>query len=459
MASLKVCLNTQTPLVQFLPPSAGPRVPRVWPRDVRLDDLTEGVDYRFSPGGVTRMVYPLVRRLTEEGRLDAAHWISLNPTGPETVRLRDLTLHNLRMVPGRMAGYGKTKEAMWGTIHGLHAPDQEEGLFWTDAFSEYAYYNRLTAERIRALDRTEDFDLFYIHDFQQLPVGQMLDTLKPKVFRWHIPFDAATIPGDWASLVTRYLNAYDVVIVSTDSYLDSLKSFGYEGDVRRLYPYVDPAEYARPPPTVVATTCAAKGVAPSDEVILVVARMDPTKGQDRAVRAFATLARRRPRLRLVLVGNGSFSSSRGGLGLSKSDRWRAELRQLADELEVGDRVTQTGHVSQHELDCLYERCRFTVLPSTNEGFGLVVVESWLHGKPVVVTQRAGIAELIEDGENGLLFDPEDPDQLARQMRRLLADRDGLSARLAKNGRITARRCSLAAAAKAESGLFLRLLEA
>ncbi len=405
------------------------------------------------------MVYPLVRRLTAEGRMRDAHWVSLNPTGPETVRLPGLTLHNVRMRPQRMAGYGRTKEAIWGTIHGLNAPSASAGLFWTDSFSEYAYYNRLTAERIRALDKEEDFDLFYIHDFQQLPVGQMLDTLKPKVFRWHIPFDADTIPEEWAALITSYLDAYDLVIVSTDRYRESLVRFGYKGDVLRFYPYVDPAEYARPTPGEAAATCAKFAIGPEDAFVLVVARMDPAKGQDRALLAFAEVAKNRPHLRLVLVGNGSFSGAKSGLGLSKADRWRERLRGLAEELHIADRVVFTGHVSQAELDGLYERCLFTLLPSTNEGFGLVVVESWLHRRPAIVTIRAGISELIEDGKNGLLFDPESSSDLARQMVRLLDDPAELAARLVRHGRTTARKCSLEEAAQAESLLLERLLEA
>lgn len=175
--------------------------------------------------------------------------------------------------------------------------------------------------------------------------------------------------------------------------------------------------------------------------------------------AFAEVAKRRPHLRLVLVGNGSFSSTKGGLGLSKADRWRTRLHGLAEQLGIADRVIFTGHVTQAELDALYERCRFTVLPSTNEGFGLVVVESWLHRRPAIVTVRAGISELIEDGKNGLLFDPDIPSDLARQMRRLLADPEELGAHLVRSGRATARKCSLDEAARAESLLLERLLEA
>jgi glycosyltransferase involved in cell wall biosynthesis len=448
-----LCVNTQTPLLQFGAARTTEGVPVRPPETARLSDLEEGVDYQFSPGGVTRMVYPLLRRLRLDKYLHSTHWVALNPFAPETVFSGDLTLHNVRIAPDRLAAYGNVKETIWGTVHGLRHPEGSDDLFWSDDFSEYAYYNRLTAETIRALDARHDFDLFYIHDFQQLAIGEMLGTLKPKLFRWHIPFDAKDIPESWRPSMTTYLNSYDTVIVSTDKYLAQLKEFGYAGRAVKLYPYVDPSEFSVPPPDQVRATVARWGIEEGDTVALVVARMDPMKGQDRAMKAVAQLAAEFPRLKLLLVGNGSFSSAAGGLGLSKGGRWRHELEALGQELGIADRIRFTGHVSQPELDAAYERCALSILPSAREGFGLVVVESWLHGKPTVVSRRAGIAELVKHRKNGMLVDPENIDDIAARMRAILADPDGLGRKLGEGGRASAEVCTIDAAARAESLVF------
>ena len=246
MAALSICINTQTPLIQFLGPLAGPPHDPSPRRTVRLDGLREGIDYRYSPGGVTRMVYPLVRRLLEKKVLKDAHWVAFNPRGPRTVHVGDLTLHNVSIESGRMGGYGKVKEAIWGRIHEIDAAEPHDDLFWSEAFSEYAYYNQITAERIRQLDDEHDFDALYVHDFQQLPVGHMLGTLKPKIFRWHIPFDASVIPEQWRSLLTTYLNSYDAIVVSSRRYAESLAALRPEVRILQLYPYVDPGDYSRP---------------------------------------------------------------------------------------------------------------------------------------------------------------------------------------------------------------------
>lgn len=449
---LDLCVNTQTPLLQFIPSVTSEGLPFRHAEIVSLADLEEGVDFRFSPGGVTRMVHPLLRRLRRDGFLRQAHWVALNPLAPRTVFTEGLTLHNLTIDPDRLAAYRNVKETIWGTVHGLRHPERSDDLFWSDDFSEYAYYNRITAEKIRALDSLHDFDLFYIHDFQQLAIGEMLGTLKPKLFRWHIPFDASDIPEGWRPTMTTYLNSYDAVVVSTDRYLAQLKEFGYSGRAVKLYPYVDQSEFSAPPAEEVRATCGRFGVQDGDVVVLVVARMDPMKGQDRAIRAVARLAKRRKNLKLLLVGNGSFSSSLDGSGVTKSGTWQRTLEALVQELGLEGRVLFSGHVTQRELDACYERCDLTLLPSVREGFGLVVVESWIHCKPTIVSKRAGVAELVKHRKNALLVDPENIRGLAEQMDAVLADPEGLGRRLGQHGAETAKYCTIDAAARAESAL-------
>jgi glycosyltransferase involved in cell wall biosynthesis len=395
------------------------------------------------------MVFPLVKRMLSDGTADYVHWVSLNPSAPETIQAGKITFHSISLEKEKLKSYGNVKETIWGAAHGTN-PDTPaaKNIFWSEDFSEYTYYNRLSAELIGKLDREHDFDIFYIHDFQQLPIGQMLSTLKPKIFRWHIPFDESMIPDQWKELLATYFNSYDMVIVSSSRYLASLKSFGYSGRVRKVYPYVDPSEFSRPSEEEVSTISTRLGIDEKDDVVLIVARMDPMKGQDRAIRALATIASRYPRIKLVLVGNGSFSGSGQGLGLPKSEKWRMELEALSKRLRVRGRIIFAGHLVQRELDAMYERSKFTILPSIKEGFGLVVVESWLHRKACLVTEMAGVSELIKEGKNGLLVNPEATATFAQKMR-LLLDDDEMARLVGLGGYRTSKRCTIDAGVKAE----------
>jgi len=403
------------------------------------------------------MVFPLLKRMLNEGIVEDAHWVSLNPTGPEKAAVDGITLHHVSLESEKMKGYGYTKEAIWKAIHGI--PQKLESasqVLWQDEFSDYTYYNRLSAERIIQLDKETDFDVFYIHDFQQLPVGHMLHTLKPKVFRWHIPFDESMIPPEWRQFLSAYFSSYDAIIVSCKKYLEALKSLGYAGKAHYVYPYIDPSSYVKPTESELAEYCRSFGVRDDDRVVLVVARLDPMKGQDRVIKAMACVVKDVSKVKLILVGDGSFSSSKQGVGLSKADIWLSDLRILVKRLGIEDHVVFAGHLSQSQLNAAYERADITVLPSVREGFGLVVIESWLYRKPTIVTSRAGIAELIEEGGNGLLFDPDDPLILAEKTSELLADPERARA-LGENGFITSKRCLIDRGVEEESKVILELM--
>lgn len=80
-----------------------------------------------------------------------------------------------------------------------------------------------------------------------------------------------------------------------------------------------------------------------------------------------------------------------------------------------------------------DRAQFLFLPSRREGLGRVVIEALVRGRPVVASQQGGIPDLVDDGENGELFDPDDHDGLARAIVVLFRDHRRL-ARLAAGAR-------------------------
>ncbi len=424
---------------------------------MQLEHLIEFEDYQFTTGGVTRMVLPLVQKLIQKGIARSVDWVSLNPNGPANVELEDkIILHHVSIEQKTMAGYGRAKEVMWNTLHGTMATTGPANqMLWQDEFSDYTYYNRRSAQNIDELDGKEDFDLFYIHDFQQLPMGSMLHTLKPKIFRWHIPFDETTIPPEWVDLLSSYLESYDSIIVSGKRYLKTLRRFGYNGHSDYVYPYIDPAPYRTPSAKSSKLFCRRFLIEPSDRVALIVARLDPIKGHDRAIVATADVLQDFPEVKLLIVGDGGFSSSKAGIGLSKSEAWMNRLTRLACQLGIEDRVMFTGYLSQEQLNAAYDRCELTLLPSVREGFGLVVIESWLFRKPTIVTSRAGICELIENGENGLLCDPEDTQSLAENIGKIL-ENPRYAEKLGAKGFDTSSHCLIDRGVESEAEVISRL---
>lgn len=430
MSQLKLCIQNQTPLVRFLHDDV--------PSGASFASLRRGEDYVESPGGVTRMLHGLLRRLQAEGSVRSASWMTLASHGPDRVALDERTaIEQVRLPPDEQQRYAVAKSAVWEAVHGIPserevAPAEiDEGLF---------HIARAFGRRAAVLHSRDPFDAFYVHDFQLLPMAQHLPPEVPRVFRWHIP--VRPVPAAMRESIVASLNRYDAVIVSTEGYADTFREWGVKVPVHAIRPHLDESRQRVVTPDDLQAFDERWGLHADDVVFLAVARLDPMKNQDVAIRALERIAAVQPRARLVLVGGGGFSSGKfGGLGLPHAHRWRDHLENLARELGVADRVVFTGNVSEEELDVAYTRSRAVLLPSSIEGFGLAPVEGWLYGRPAVVSRGAGVAELVEEGANGFTFAPGDVAELANHLETLARDPEGAAA-MGRAGRESARACHL-----------------
>src|SRR5438445_81827 len=99
------------------------------------------------------------------------------------------------------------------------------------------------------------------------------------------------------------------------------------------------------------------------------------------------------------------------------------MKRFANSMGVADRVRFLGRVSEENLPKVYAACDVFVLPSVSrlEAFGIVALEAMATAKPVVVADIPGVREVIDNGKEGLLADPVNPQDLAEKIRWLLAD--------------------------------------
>jgi glycosyltransferase involved in cell wall biosynthesis len=134
----------------------------------------------------------------------------------------------------------------------------------------------------------------------------------------------------------------------------------------------------------------------------------------------------------------------------------AELRVLAAELGVADRVRFLDWVAESDLEGLYREATCFVLPSLIEGFGLPVLEAMARDLPVACSTRPSLPEVV--GEAALLFDPEDQEAISRAVRRLLTD-EGLRATLVERGRERVRLFTWQRTAEATLASYRRAVDA
>jgi glycosyltransferase involved in cell wall biosynthesis len=143
---------------------------------------------------------------------------------------------------------------------------------------------------------------------------------------------------------------------------------------------------------------------PAGDYILSVGRLETVKRHDLAIRALACAVSPR---RLVIAGEGT---------------QEANLRRLAGELGVADRVAFEGAVDDDRLLALYAGALGVVYAPFDEDFGYVTLEAFLARKPVVTARDSGgTLEFVGDGVNGFVCDP-DPGALADAFGRLDGDR-------------------------------------
>jgi len=428
---LELAINTQTPLIRFklsfeeLLEKYGKLE-----EPVDLENLAKDEDYYFAPGGVTAMVYPMVKELMSTDELRSACWVSLNPNAPSEALFEGIKLYHVQLPNELIPYYTSFKENIWRECHGLG---------WSKIkvkeYEAYMEYNWLCAQRMLRL--LPEVDLLWVHDFQQLQVGGFIGPSAPTVFRWHIPFKVDLVSPRMRDFVLRSFEGYDAVVVSTRRDLEGLVHGGYRGRAYQIYPYIDPRKWYKPSNEEIKRVSEKYGIKEDHELVLVVARMDYVKRQDVAIKSHALLRKRRPNTVLMLVGDGSFTSS--GLGHSKGEQWRRYLVSLARELRVEDSVLFSGYVNEEELRALYARADAVLLPSMMEGFGLTVVEAWALKKPVIVSKGAGVSELVIEGVNGFTHKPEDHEELSSKVAKVLEDSEE-AAKMGELGYETSKRC-------------------
>jgi glycogen synthase len=147
----------------------------------------------------------------------------------------------------------------------------------------------------------------------------------------------------------------------------------------------------------------------ADPLIVFIGRVGRDKGAIDAARA------------VLALGSGNLASSPPCLALIGAvERSFARFyRGLSPEAQA--QVRPLGYTSEADKHALLHRARALVLPSRVDSFGIVLLEAWAHGKPVIGARAGGIPGVIDHQQNGLLVDWGDVQGLAKAIAQLLAD--------------------------------------
>lgn len=142
--------------------------------------------------------------------------------------------------------------------------------------------------------------------------------------------------------------------------------------------------------------------------IIFVGRLAPHKHVDELIKVIELLKKDFGDIRLKIIGN----------GIEKDN-----LIKIVDDLNLNDQVDFLSDLEYCEVIKEMKRSSILVLPSTREGFGMVLAEANACSIPVIAYKSGGVVEVIEDGKNGFLVKPHDINELSDKIRFLLLNED------------------------------------
>lgn len=182
-------------------------------------------------------------------------------------------------------------------------------------------------------------------------------------------------------------------------------------------------------------------------VLLCLGRIDPIKNQGWLLEQAPSLFQRHPRALLVLAGP------------CTDEPYGRQIQRLIKEGGLEHRVLLTGGLPPNDARVvgLLQSASTLLLPSLSETFGLVILEAWAAGAPVISARASGPAALIQHGFNGWLFDLERPETFHRALDRTLEQ--PLEAKeMAKRGGSVSERYGVSALAARLKGIYQELIE-
>lgn len=152
------------------------------------------------------------------------------------------------------------------------------------------------------------------------------------------------------------------------------------------------------------------------DYILVVGRVEARKNPATAIKAFALIAAKYPKLQLIFAGSDGYQAN--------------EAKNLANQLGLAGRIQFLGFVPEKVLANLYAHARIALFPSLYEGFGLPALEAFHYGVPLVASTTPAVAEVA--GDAALLVEPTDTVAMSHSLTLVLEDPE-LRAKLIERG--------------------------
>ena len=350
-------------------------------------------------GGVKEVSYQLSKNMVQRG-----HDVVVFTTDADIGKFRLKDISGMRNISGIKVRYFKNISNLLAWRYRLFLP---------------VGVSLVTRKNVRS------FDIIHLHDirrFQSIITHHYANKYNiPYIIQAHGSLATYFTKGPLKKIFDR-LWGYKIlkdaakVIALTPTEAEQYKSMGVSEEKIEIVPNgIDLTEFENLPARGIFRK--KYGLQDNQKLILYLGRIHKIKGLDILIKAFAGMARDLDNIKLVIAG--------------PDDGYLTELKALITELGIEDRVVLTGPLYGRDKLEAYIDAEVYVLSSIYETFPVTVLEACACGLPVVVTDRCGIANLV-DGQIGLVI-PYDKEYLGSAILQILSN-DQMRRGFAERGR-------------------------
>ena len=317
---------------------------------------------------------------------------------------------HLKLVAPELVRRGHKVSVITTRRKGEAEVEQWEGVTIYRVFTlkAYGFYQGLPSiATVRSILARVKPDLVHHHyfGFMMLRACGVAESLKlPQVSTYHFSAEVLTQPlpmrplrGLIRRLMVSYNNRFDMVIAPSQNLAKQIANEGVLSAVRYI---TNPVVFGD-----------SAGVVPAERTrgftVLYAGRLGPEKNIGYLIKAFAAVLKSVPDATLWVAGRGPEGPA---------------LESLCTQLRVSDKVKFLGFLDHPTLARYYAACDVFVLPSIQEAQPLVAMEAMWFGRPVIVTRAIVAAEeMVDQGVNGYIVDPDSVDDLTSRLKLLAAE--------------------------------------
>jgi len=253
--------------------------------------------------------------------------------------------------------------------------------------------------QVRHFLEAEKFDVIHLHGTiaPSLPYLALKYSRAKNFVTFHSAYEESFGYVLWEPVLEQYFRRINGMIAVSTVARDCVMRYFPIGECRIIPNGIDTERFRPDVPEIEEL----KGYYPK---VLFVGRFEPRKGLKYLLMAFPDVVKEFPGAKLIVVGEGFLEHY---------------YRRYIEE-HIKENVIFVGYVKPEELPRYYASCDIYCSPATGaESFGIVLLEAMASGKPIVASDIPGYRTILQDGVEGLLFEPMNPEALAEKIIYLL----------------------------------------